>query len=82
LIFITIKLLKLENNNIFMDEVKKEEGQKANILEVGEYQIDGPENGDISFDKITLAASSGAKRIWKVKSFTPKEIILEVIKFG
>jgi hypothetical protein len=29
-----------------------------------------------------LAASSGAKRIWKVKSFTPKEIVLEVIKFG
>ena len=34
-----------------MEEVKKEEGQKANILEVGEYQIDGPENGDISFAK-------------------------------
>jgi hypothetical protein len=65
-----------------MEEVKKENYIASNILETGEYQIDGPENGDISFDKITLAASSGAKRIWKVKSFTPKEIVLEVIKFG
>lgn len=76
-------MYKINNN---MDEIKKEEVKSAesqpNILEVGEYQIDGPENGDISFDKITLAASSGAKRIWKVKSFSPKEIILEVIKFG
>jgi hypothetical protein len=55
---------------------------QENILEVGEYQIDGPENGDIAFDKITLRATSGAKRIWKVEKFDQKEIILKVIKFG
>lgn len=65
-----------------VDEIKKENESNENILEVGEYQIDGPENGDISFDKITLVAASGAKRIWKVKKFDRKEIILEVIKFG
>jgi len=62
-------------------EEKKQESQE-NILEVGEYQINGPENGDISFDKITLRATSGAKRIWKVKTFDQKNIVLEVIKFG
>ena len=62
-------------------EEKKQESQE-NILEVGEYQINGPENGDISFDKITLKATSGAKRIWKVKTFDQKQIVLEVIKFG
>jgi hypothetical protein len=62
-------------------EDKKEES-KENILEVGEYQVNGPENGDISFDKITLKATSGAKRIWKVKTFDQKQIVLEVLKFG
>jgi len=33
-------------------------------------------------DKIELHAGSGAKRIWKVKSISQKEIIFEVVKFG
>ena len=53
-----------------------------NILEVGEYQIDGPKSGDIKFETMTLKATSGAKRIWKVKSMTDKEINLEIVKFG
>jgi len=65
-----------------MEETIKEEQIKSNILEVGEYQIDGPETGEISFHKMTLASTSGAKRIWKVKSITEKEITLEIIKFG
>jgi len=67
-----------------MEETKKEEQKesKENVLEIGEYQIDGPENGNITFDKMTLIATSGAKRIWKVKSMTNKEIIFEIIKFG
>ncbi len=80
------KVIKL----IFLMEVKKpevfsmtkNEESKENILEIGEYQINGPENGDISFHRITLASASGAKRVWKVKHFSPKEIILEVEKFG
>lgn len=66
------------------EKEEKIEGQpvQENILEVGEYQINGPDNGDIAFDKITLKATSGAKRIWKVEKFDNKEIILKVIKFG
>jgi len=63
-------------------KAKEEQKKQENVLEVGEYQIDGPENGDITFDKMTLVATSGAKRIWKVKSMTNKEIIFEIVKFG
>jgi hypothetical protein len=66
----------------YMVETTKEGQMIENILEVGEYQINGPDNGEIKFDKMTLAATSGAKRIWKVKSMTAKEIILEIVKFG
>lgn len=55
---------------------------QENIIEVGEYQINGPENGEIKFDKITLKATSGAKRIWKVKGITDKRVIFEIEKFG
>ncbi len=65
-----------------MEEIKKEEPKQENILEVREYQINGPENGEITFDTMILAATSGAKRIWKVKSMTNKEIIFEIKKFG
>ena len=61
---------------------QKTEIKQENILENGEYQINGPENGDITFDTMILAATSGAKRIWKVKSMTNKEIIFEIKKFG
>ena len=88
----SINIKKTKNNQAFkchfpkniMEETKKEEQKesKENVLEIGEYQIDGPENGNITFDKMTLIATSGAKRIWKVKSMTNKEIIFEIIKFG
>jgi hypothetical protein len=53
-----------------------------NLLEAGAYKIHGPDNGDISIDKIELKSVTGAHRIWKVKSLDKKEIVLEVIKFG
>jgi hypothetical protein len=65
-----------------MENAQATTESKENILEVGEYQINGPENGEITFDKMTLHATSGAKRVWKVKSMTNKEIILEIVKFG
>lgn len=68
----------VEEQAITKEEQKKEE----NVLEVGEYQINGPENGDITFDTMILVATSGAKRIWKVKSMTNKEIIFDIVKFG
>ncbi len=61
--------------------MEKKETPK-NLLEEGSYTIEGPDNGEIKFDKITLNASSGAKRIWKVQSFSEKEIILKIEKFG
>lgn len=66
-----------------MDEIKKEEDQKErNILEQGAYQIVGPDSGAIELDKIELKSTSGNTRIWKVESFSDKEIILKVEKFG
>ncbi len=56
--------------------------QKKNVLENGEYAIYGPDSGAIEFNTLELQAGSGAKRIWKVKSMTNKEIILEIKKFG
>lgn len=53
-----------------------------NVLENGTYSIYGPDSGGIQFDKIELHSGSGAKRIWKVKSFDAKNIALEVEKFG
>ena len=71
------------NNNQPKSEDKIDAKEsKENILEVGEYQINGPESGDIMIDKITLMSTSGAKRIWKVRSITQKEVIFDVIKFG
>jgi len=63
---------------------KKEisEEQKKNVLENGTYSMYGPENGDISIDTLELHAGSGAKRIWKVKSLTKQEIVLEVVRFA
>ena len=56
--------------------------ENKNLLEYGEYRIFGPENGDISIDKMELKSVTGANRIWKVKSLDKKQIVLEVIKFG
>lgn len=61
---------------------KKEQKQEPNLLEFGEYRMFGPENGDISINKIELKSVTGAHRIWKVKSLDQKQIILEVVKFG
>lgn len=55
--------------------------EEENLLESGTYKILGKENGDISLDKIKLTTSYGKERIWKVKSITEKEIVLEIIKF-
>lgn len=73
-----------EDKESVKEEIKDEKKQEPtlNILENGAYQIRGPENGDIQFDTIELRSQSGARRIWKVKEFSPKEIILEVIRFG
>lgn len=66
-----------------VEEVNKEENKnKVNVLENGTYSVYGPENGDISFDTLELHAGSGAKRIWKVESFSADKIVLKVIKFG
>lgn len=62
--------------------MKKEEESNENILEVGEYQINGPENGEIKFETLTLKATSGAKRIWRVRGMTKDEITLDIEKFG
>ncbi len=56
--------------------------QKKNVLENGTYSVYGPDSGAIEFDTLELHAGNGAKRIWKVKSMTEKEINLEIKKFG
>jgi hypothetical protein len=61
-----------------MEEVK----DKKNVLENGTYSFYGPDSGDISLDKLELHSGSGAKRVWKVKSFTPKEVVFEIEKFA
>lgn len=69
-----------------MDEQKEAKPvspeQNKNVLENGTYSIYGPDNGDIMIDTLELHAGNGAKRIWKVKSITKKEITLEIIKFA
>lgn len=64
------------------EEIKQEQLQERNLLEVGKYEIYGPDSGEISIEKIELAGHNGAKRIWKVKSISEKEIILDIEKFG
>ncbi len=87
----TTWLLYLKNNKILklsflfssMETTKETTTeQKNNILENGTYSVYGPDSGEIQFDTLELHAGSGAKRIWKVKSITEKEIILEIKKFG
>lgn len=64
-------------------EIQKEAPKPdPTLLEFGEYRMFGPENGDISIDRIELKSVTGANRIWKVKSLDKKQIILEVVKFG
>ncbi len=58
------------------------EDEKKNVLEEGDYTLSGPENGDIRIDTLQLNSLSGARRIWKVKSITEKEIIFEIVKFA
>jgi len=65
-----------------MEESQETQNKQKNVLENGTYSIYGPDNGEISIDKIELHSGSGAQRIWKVKSMTKKEIVLEVEKFA
>lgn len=55
---------------------------EPNLLEFGEYRMFGPDNGDISIDRIELKSVTGANRVWKIKSIDRKQIVLDVIKFG
>lgn len=61
---------------------QKQEEKKKNVLENGTYSVYGPENGEISFDVLELHADSGAKRIWKVESFSAEKVVFKVVKFG
>ena len=63
-------------------EKQKKEAKKENVLETGSYIFKGPDNGDIQMDLLELNAGSGAKRIWKIKSLTDKEVIFQIVKFG
>lgn len=58
------------------------EEKKENILETGNYTILGPDSGDVMIDTIELNAGNGAQRIWKVKTISKKEIVLEIVKFS
>jgi hypothetical protein len=62
-----------------MDEKKE---NLPNTIEAGQYTIYGPDNGEISVDRIELKSITGANRVWKVKSLDKKQIVLEVVKFG
>ena len=75
-----------EQNQPKKEEIKIEETPskqtEPNLLEFGEYRMFGPDNGNISIDKIELKSVTGAHRVWKIKSLDRKQIVLEVIKFG
>ncbi len=62
-----------------MEEQKKEEPM---LLETGSYEITTPPNGEITMDTLILKATSGAKRIWKLKTLDQKQAIFEIVKFG
>jgi hypothetical protein len=59
-----------------------ENKEDKTLLEAGAYKIHGPDNGEISIEKIELKSVTGAHRIWKVKSLDAKQIVLEILKFG
>jgi len=65
-----------------MEKEGLEIAKEKNVLENGTYSIYGPDNGEIKIDKIELHSGSGAKRVWKVESFSEKEIVLKVEKFA
>jgi hypothetical protein len=64
------------------EEDKKDQKKIDTLLEAGQYEMHGPENGEITIDKIELKSVTGAHRIWKVKSIDKKQIVLDVVKFG
>lgn len=70
-----------DKKEITVEPAPSKETEK-NLLEFGEYRMFGPDNGDISIDRIELKSVTGATRIWKVKSLDRKQIVLDVIKFG
>ncbi len=41
-----------------------------------------PENGKMKIETLILKLTSGAKRIWKLKSLNQKEAVFEIRKFG
>ena len=74
---------KEETREVKEEATPQEGGKiKPNLLEFGEYRMFGPDNGDISIDRIELKSVTGANRIWKIKSLDRKQIIFEVVKFG
>lgn len=63
-------------------ETKPKEEKGKNVLENGTYSIYGPDNGDITFDRLELHAGSGAIRKWKIETFSKEKIVFKVEKFG
>ena len=54
--------------------MEQETKKGKNVLENGTYSVYGPESGEINFETLELHSGSGAKRIWKVRSMTEKEM--------
>ncbi|MDP1695415.1 MAG: hypothetical protein Q8L29_00705 [archaeon] len=73
--------IKKEEQKEKIEEIKEEKIDKT-LLELGEYRMFGPDNGDILIDRIELKSATGANRIWRIKSLDKKQIVLEVVKFG
>ena len=66
-----------------MEEQKGQKSEKnTNVLENGTYSIYGPETGDVMFDMLELHSGAGAKRVWKIESFSKEKIVFKVEKFG
>ena len=63
-------------------EEQKEEAKNKNVLENGTYSIYGPDNGEVMFDTLELHSGGGAKRVWKIETFSKEKIVFKVEKFG
>ncbi len=60
----------------------KSMSEKKNVLENGTYSVYGPDSGAIEFERLELHSGSGAKRVWKVRHMSEKEIVLDIEKFA
>lgn len=68
------------------DEIKEEtkleiKSENKTLLESGNYELHAKDEKSIDIDKLELKGTNGSKRIWRLKSITPKEISFEIIKF-